>query len=116
MPGLAGLDSPGCAAMAGLLTDALGAFLRRGDPNIPGLPVWQPWTAGAPQAMALDADGDGLAAAVRAAPADCGPILDALAADPCPPAAKDLVIRRVLNGRIFSAPLDARFGNESLWV
>ena len=113
---VAPLDGAGWRAVSDALTGALAAFLRSGDPGGSPLPVWQPWTAGAPQAMALDADGDGLAAAVRPAPADCGPILDALAADPCPPAAKDLVIRRVLNGRIFSAPLDARFGNESLWV
>ena len=108
MPGLAGLDSPGCAAMAGLLTDALGAFLRRGDPNIPGLPVWQPWTADAPTAMALDAGPDAPDCRLRAAPAGCADALAQLAADSSLPADAKALLRRVLSGRFFSAPLDAQ--------
>ena len=56
-------------------------------------------------------------ALLQEAPADDTPVLDQLEADnSVPSAAKDLVIRQVLNGRIFSAHLDQRFHNPTLWV
>lgn len=119
MASLAGLSGPGWEALSDALTGALAAFLRSGDPNTASLPAWQPWTPEAPGALVLDAEADtgSLLAEVRPSPADCTPVLDRLEADrSVPEAVKQTVLHTVLNGRIFSAELDQRYHNPSLWA
>ena len=105
--------------MPGACPGALAAFLRSGDPNTSALPAWQPWTAASPRALVLDAGqtAGSLSAAVRPAPADEAAVLDRMDADQSvPEQVKQTVVRTVLNGRIFSAALDQRFHNPSLWA
>lgn len=111
--GVANLSGDGFAALSDLFVEKVGAFLRSGSLD------WQPWTAASPKALVLDAGAtaDSVSAILQDAPADDTPVLDQLEADNSVPAqTKDLVIRQVLNGRIFSAHLDQRFQNPSLWV
>ncbi len=116
---LTGAAGPGFEALAGAFTGAVGAFLRSGDPSAAGLSAWRPWTAADPAALALDAgrEAASLTARMRPAPADYDAILDALDADgSIPAAARQTVLSSVLNGRVFSAALDARYHNPSLWA
>ena len=119
MAGLTGAGGPGWDALSGAFTGALAAFLRSGDPNTSALPAWQPWTAASPRALVLDAGqtAGSLSAAVCPAPADEAAVLDRMDADQSvPEQVKQTVVRTVLNGRIFSAALDQRFHNPSLWA
>ena len=113
LSGVANLSSDGFAALSNLFVEKVGSFLHSGSLD------WQPWTAASPKALVLDAGAaaDSASAVLQEAPADDTPVLDQLEADnSVPSAAKDLVIRQVLNGRIFSAHLDQRFHNPTLWV
>ena len=113
LSGVANLSSDGFAALSDLFVEKVGSFLHSGSLD------WQPWTAASPKALVLDAGtaADSASALLQEAPADDTPVLDRLEADnSVPSAAKDLVIRQVLNGRIFSAHLDQRFHNPTLWV
>ena len=113
LSGVANLSSDGFAALSDLFVEKVGSFLHSGSLD------WQPWTAASPKALVLDAGtaADSASAVLQEAPADDTPVLDRLEADnSVPSAAKDLVIRQVLNGRIFSAHLDQRFHNPTLWV
>ena len=113
LSGVANLSSDGFAALSDLFVEKVGSFLHSGSLD------WQPWTAASPKALVLDAGtaADSASAVLQEAPADDTPVLDQLEADnSVPSAAKDLVIRQVLNGRIFSAHLDQRFHNPTLWV
>lgn len=117
LAGLAGLSSAGFAAMSDAFLQAVGAFLRTGTPRADALPAWQPWTADRPEALVLDADDRTLDACIRPAPAGCDGILNAMEADGAlSPHAKEVTVRTVLNGRLFSAALDARWHNPSLWT
>ena len=111
--GVVNLRSDGFAALSDRFVEEVGSFLRSGSLG------WQPWTAASPKALVLDAGAaaDSVSARLRDASADDTPVLDQLEADNSVPAqTKDLVIRQVLNGRIFSAHLDQRFQNPTLWV
>ena len=113
LSGVANLSSDGFAALSDLFVEKVGSFLHSGSLD------WQPWTAASPKALVLDAGAaaDSASALLQEAPADDTPVLDQLEADnSVPSAAKDLVIRQVLNGRIFSAHLDQRFHNPTLWI
>ncbi len=113
LSGVANLSCDGFAALSDLFVEKVGSFLHSGSLD------WQPWTAASPKALVLDAGAaaDSASAFLQEAPADDTPVLDQLEADnSVPSAAKDLVIRQVLNGRIFSAHLDQRFHNPTLWV
>ena len=113
LSGVANLSSDGFAALSDLFVEKVGSFLHSGSLD------WQPWTAASPKALVLDAGAaaDSASALLQEAPVDDTPVLDRLEADnSVPSAAKDLVIRQVLNGRIFSAHLDQRFHNPTLWV
>ena len=113
LSGVANLSSDGFAALSDLFVEKVGSFLHSGSLD------WQPWTAASPKALVLDAGtaADSASALLQEAPADDTPVLDQLEADnSVSSAAKDLVIRQVLNGRIFSAHLDQRFHNPTLWV
>ena len=119
MAALTGAGGPGFDALADAFTGAVAAFLRSGDPNGGALPAWHPWTPAAPAALVLDAgqDAASLIAELRAAPADTAAVLDRMEADASLPAdVKQHVIRTVLNGRFFSAALDERYHNPSLWT
>ena len=113
LSGVANLSSDGFAALSDLFVEKVSSFLHSGSLDC------QPWTAASPKALVLDAGAaaDSASALLQEAPADDTPVLDQLEADnSVPSAAKDLVIRQVLNGRIFSAHLDQRFHNPTLWV
>lgn len=118
LPGIVSLNSPGFAALSDRFMTAFRAFIRTGTPD--GVEVdWQPWTASAPSALVLDAGSTAASATftLRDTPADFGTVLDRLDADnSVPDSTKELVIRQILNGRIFSAELDARYQNPSPWV
>ena len=118
LPGFVSLSSPGFAALSDRFTAAFRSFIRTGAPDGAGVD-WQPWTAASPRALVLDAgnSADSAAFTLQDAPSDCGAVLDRLDADnSVPDSTKELVIRQILNGRIFSAELDARYQNPSLWV
>ena len=116
LAGLVSLNSPGYAALGDLFTGAVKAFLHSGDPAAPGL-AWQPWTPREPRALALDAGLLTASASMREAPAHWDAVLDRLDADNSVPAqVKQMVVRRILNGRIFSDRLDERYHNPSLWT
>ena len=111
--GVVNLSGDGFAALSDLFVAKVTAFLRSSTLD------WQPWTAASPKALVLDAgaSADSVSARLQDASADDTPVLDQLEADNSVPAqTKDLVIRQVLNGRIFSAHLDQRFHNPTLWV
>ena len=111
--GVVNLSGDGFAALSDLFVAKVTAFLRSGTLD------WQPWTAASPKALVLDAgaSADSVSARLQDASADDTPVLDQLEADNSVPAqTKDLVIRQVLNGRIFSTHLDQRFRNPTLWV
>ena len=111
--GVVNLSGDGFAALSDLFVAKVTAFLRSGTLD------WQPWTAASPKALVLDAgaSADSVSARLQDASADDTPVLDQLEADNSVPAqTKDLVIRQVLNGRIFSVHLDQRFHNPTLWV
>lgn len=46
-------NRPGREALSQLMMQSIGAFIRSGDPNTPGLPRWKPWSEG--ETMVLDA-------------------------------------------------------------
>jgi len=55
-------NRPGREALTGVMMQAIGAFLRSGDPNVPALGLrWQPWgDGGTRQKLVLDASEQGL--------------------------------------------------------
>ena len=118
LSGFVSLSSPGFAALSDRFTAAFRFFIRTGTPDGAGVD-WQPWTAASPRALVLDAgnSADSAVFTLQNTPSDCGAVLDRLDADnSVPDSTKELVIRQILNGRIFSAELDARYQNPSLWV
>ena len=118
LKGIADLGSAGFAALSDQFVGALQSFLQTGNPACSGLD-WQPWTQASPRALVLDAGAEaGSASAVmKDALADDAAVLDQMDADhSVSDDVKNLVIRQVLNGRIFSAALDQRYQNESLWI
>lgn len=108
----------GYRAMGVLYNSYLEAFLATGDPNCAGQPEWDAWTPEQHLSMVLDADErTGIATAVMD---DTSTTYDAIIAQmeadsTVPLEIKQDVISRIMNGRWFSAALDAHFNNPSLW-
>lgn len=124
----------GYQAMAVQFNRYLKNFLRTGNPNDDGTSVlgslwrtlsgqetpellsWPNWTPDNKVSMVLDADAQQALVAVKDVSTTYDAIMDRMDADTSvPDYAKMGVIRNTMNGRWFSAALDARYGNPSLW-
>ncbi len=128
----------GYGAMAEQFNLYLRNFLRSGDPNraasgtlaglwqsltgsageTPPAARWEAWTPDNRVSLVLDGDEAAGTALVecRDVSTDYGAILDRMDADGSVSAEVKLALaRNVLNGRWFSAALDERYGNPSLW-
>ena len=114
--GLYDFSEKGYQVMASNFNAYLSAFLKSGDPNSEQLGGWEPWTPENKVSMVLDggADlGDCVCMDVSTTYAD---IMNRMDADESvSEEGKQLAIANVMNGRWFSAALDERYGNPSLW-
>lgn len=94
-------------------------FLRTGDPNAEGLPTWSVWTADAsqPNTMFFDAKaGEHAVIEMVNRRFVYEDILAQIDADTSiTPEQKQAIIHQSLNGRWFSAGLDAYYGTPDLW-
>ena len=98
--------------MAAAFNAHLKSFLATGDPNGEGLAEWSAWTPDNPVSMVLDADSN----ECRDVSTTYADIMDRMDADESvSQEGKQLAIANVMNGRWFSAALDERYGNPSLW-
>ena len=132
--GMMDFSGAGYQAMAVQFNRYLKNFLRTGDPNEDGagllgglwralsgqtepeLLAWPTWTPDNKVSMVLDADADQAIIAVKDVSTTYEAIMDRMDADASvPDYAKQGVIRNTMNGRWFSAALDARYGNPNLW-
>ena len=106
----------GYQSMAAAFNAHLKNFLATGDPNGEGLAEWSAWTPDNPVSMVLDAaDGAG-SAECKDVSTTYAYIMDRMDADESvSEEGKQLAIANVMNGRWFSAALDERYGNPSLW-
>ena len=102
--------------MAAAFNAHLKSFLATGDPNGEGLAEWSAWTPENPVSMVLDAaDGAG-SGECRDVSTTYADIMSRMDADESvSEEGKNLAIANVMNGRWFSAALDERYGNPSLW-
>lgn len=119
----------GYQEMAVLFNRYLKNFLTTGDPNgnlftgIRGLfsgdstlPKWQNWTPDNKVSMVMDASATDAQIGCRDVSTTYEEIMDRMDADTTVSAElKQKMIRNVMNGRWFSAALDARYGNPTLW-
>ena len=109
-------SEPGYQNMSAVFNAHLKNFLATGDPNGEGLAEWSAWTPENPVSMVLDAAdgvGSGECRDVSTTYADIMNRMDADAS--VSEGGKNLAIANVMNGRWFSAALDERYGNPSLW-
>lgn len=106
-------------------------FLVTGDPNgasgllggikqwfskEPELTEWQRWTPDNKVSMVMDASATEAVIGCKDVSTSYEQIMDQMDADATVSAElKQKMIRNVMNGRWFSAALDARYGNPSLW-
>ena len=106
----------GYQSMAAAFNAHLKSFLATGDPNAEGLAEWSAWTPENPVSMVLDAaDGAG-SGECRDVSTTYEDIMNRMDADESvSDEGKNLAIANVMNGRWFSAALDERYGNPSLW-
>ena len=117
LAGLAGLSSAGFAAMSDAFLQAVGAFCAPGRPGPTLCPPGSPGPPTAPKPWYWTPMTGRWMRASGPAPAGCDGILNAMEADGAlSPHAKEVTVRTVLNGRLFSAALDARWHNPSLWT
>lgn len=119
----------GYQEMATLFNRYLKNFLTTGDPNgnlftgIRGLfsgdstlPKWQNWTPDNKVSMVMDASATDAQIGCKDVSTTYEEIMDRMDADTTVSAElKQKMIRNVMNGRWFSAALDARYGNPTLW-
>lgn len=93
-------------------------FLLTGDPNGEGLEVeWPAWTNADKQTLILDADADTATVTVADVFKSNAEIIEALDADETVTAEqKDYITKNIMNGRWFSADLDAHTGAADLWA
>ena len=114
--GVYDFSEPGYQNMASAFNAHLKNFLATGDPNGEGLAEWSAWTPENPVSMVLDAaDGAG-SGECRDVSMTYADIMDRMDADESvSEEGKNLAIANVMNGRWFSAALDERYGNPSLW-
>lgn len=106
----------GYKAMAKQFNQYLNNFLATGDPNGSGLTPWATWTPEAPLSMVMDADDSQATAEMADVTTTYDEILARMDADDTlPQEVKANVISNVMNGRWFSAALDAHYQNPTLW-
>ncbi|MCF0254280.1 MAG: carboxylesterase family protein, partial [Duodenibacillus sp.] len=106
----------GVPALGSLLQRYIGNFVATGDPNGAGLAQWQPWDKSGKGAscLFLDADKERAWAEMGNCRIDPKATFAAMRADmTVSEEAKALLIGKVMDGRFFSAPLDAEFGNPA---
>lgn len=127
-------DKPGYQDMAEQFNLYLKNFLRSGDPNSDGAGLlssvkrllagksepqmlpWQNWTPDNKVSMVMDADANQAVLECKDVSTKYEAIIARMDADTSIPAAvKSGVVSNVMNGRWFSAALDAHYGNANLW-
>ena len=111
--------SAGCQAVSAMLNSYYKNFLWTGDPNDGTLPQWDPWTSldGTTQLIVDGDDENGAWAEMSTDHTSYDEIIAQMDADTSiPQDQKEQMIQTVLNGRWFSAALDAYYGNEDLWA
>lgn len=126
----ADFSGEGYKAMAAAFNSYLKNFLYCGNPNgdmfsgmakffsggSEALPEWRAWTPADKASMVMDADASAYYAENKDVSTTYEAIMDRMDADTSiSPELKAKVIANVMNGRWFSAALDARYGNKSLW-
>ncbi|MDD2957517.1 MAG: carboxylesterase family protein [Lachnospiraceae bacterium] len=111
----ADFSTAGYADMASLFDHYLTAFLASGNPNGEGSVEWTAWTAEDPKSMVLDADAEKATAEMKDVTSSYEAIMESMDEDTTvsDPIKKD-IIANVMNGRWFSAALDAKYGNAGL--
>ena len=110
--GLYDFSEPSYQSMADAFNAHLKNFLATGDPNGEGLAEWGAWAPETPVSMVLDAD----SVECKDVSTTYADIMDRMDADESvSQEGKQLAIANVMNGRWFSAALDERYGNPSLW-
>lgn len=113
-------------AMALAFNRYLKNFLATGNPNgtiwtnlfdlKEALPVWDAWTPENKLSMVMDASATETQFGCKDVSSTYDAIMDRMDADTSiSDELKQKTIRNVMNGRWFSAALDARYGNPSLW-
>lgn len=106
----------GYVAMADVFNDYLTNFLATGNPNGNELVKWDAYTESAPVSMIFDANETSAIVELKDDTTTYANIMDAMDADKSiPDELKEYVISHVMNGRWFSAELDARYSNVNLW-
>jgi len=109
-------DEAGYKDLAELFNKQLKNFLRRGNPNGSGLPLWERWTPKKPFSMVLDAKDGKQIAVCKDVSTTYDEIFENMEKDnTISNDEKDLIISEVMNGRWFSGPLDEHYGTPSLW-
>lgn len=103
-------NRPGRDALADTYRKALYHFIRTGNPNGEGVPDWKPWdnAEGGAKILCLDADEEKVKGRMSNFSTKEKLVFDELAADESISFdRRDILVRQVLNGRFFSAGLDA---------
>lgn len=109
-------QNPAYQNMAKSFVQYLVNFASTGDPNGDGLETWKPWTMQDKSTMLFDGTDEG--AVVKCENVYCtnDEIINELKADTSiTENVKARVIGEILNGRWFSADLDAAFGSNTGW-
>lgn len=108
-------ENAGAADLSRLTQTYIGNFLRNGDPNGKGLIRWSAWQKNSgPSFMRFDASADKASARMTSERFSPRAIIREMRGDrTVSEADKSVLIRKVMDGRFFSAPLDKEFGNPS---
>lgn len=102
--------------MADVFNEYLTNFLVSGDPNGGELSTWDAFTVDNTVSMVFDSNETTAIVESKDDTTTYAAIMDAMDADTSiPDGLKEFVISNVMNGRWFSAELDARYGNANLW-
>lgn len=106
----------GYVAMRDVFNTYLTNFMHTGNPNNDELTKWNAYSKSAPVSMVFDADETSAIVELKDDSTSYSKIMDAMDTDnSIPEELKAYVISNVMNGRWFSAELDARYGNADLW-
>lgn len=109
-------DRDGYKAMAKVFNGYLKNFLAGGDPNGDGLDDWRAWKSSDKMSLVLDANETDALVEVKDVSSSYDQIIAAMDADTTvPDDTKRLVETNDMNGRWFSAALDAHTGAPDLW-
>lgn len=106
----------GYQSMATVFNGYLTNFLATGNPNGQDLASWDAFTLDNEKSMIFDANETSAVVELKDDTTTYADIMDAMDADTTIPAdLKAYVISHIMNGRWFSAELDARYNNANLW-